>query len=139
MPRRKKGFVPAPKPYEAKDIVSTKVYQPLEMNEVFQNLAQDRGKEEKVRVPIRHLYDEAIQELLTAFRENKPIFFSPTPTAGAVRRTIWMYPDTMTNLKEVARSRNFQLSQLVLTALIQYMARRGVTFECFPAGPDQAS
>jgi hypothetical protein len=123
-----------PRPYQAdlSELTGMQVYMPDKMLAAFKSLAAERSRQQMAKVPARALYDEAVKELLADLRKGRSIFYSPNPIQGAKRKTIWIWPKTMEDLRETGHRLNIQYAQLGFTALIQYLARRGITFEGFP-------
>lgn len=114
------------------DIASVSVHQPDDMLTVVRDLAQEREVRERARVPIRQIYDEAVVALLDDLRRGTKIHFAPTPAMGTTRRTVWLRPETMAEMKQWAHENNIRAATFVLTALLRYFSRRGITFENFP-------
>jgi len=109
------------------------VSQPINMLNQLKEIAREREVREGNRVPIRQLYNEAVAALVADINGGQKIQFVTTPAYGTIRRTIWLAPDTMVDLQEIRKLLNVLASNFVLTALLRYFSKRGVSFENFPA------
>lgn len=132
MPRKKTPKLERPHRRSKEDLGSVSVQQPDEMLDVLKDMAEARERAEGVKIPIRKICDDAVAELLKDLRSGEKVFFAPTPRTGTTRKTVWLQPDTMTEMKEWVRRSNYHASTFVLTALLRYFAKHGITFENFP-------
>ncbi|MGH7086413.1 MAG: hypothetical protein ACREFN_15640, partial [Acetobacteraceae bacterium] len=97
-------------------------------------LALERRECEKIYVPVRQLYDDAVTTLLEELDGKTSIRFVPTPASGNVRRTVWLRESIMKDVMRAISRHNVHASTLVLTAFLRFLARRGITFDGFPTG-----
>ena len=135
MPIYRKRRTEAPNPHKvpADEIRPVSVSQPEDLLNIFRQFADKRRHEVNEYVPLRILYEEAVEGLINDLQAGCPIRFVPTPATGTVRRTIWIDEKTMKKLKETADRNNLRYATFALTALLRYAARYGVTFEGFPS------
>jgi hypothetical protein len=118
---------------QANKLAIMSVIQPETMMEAFKELAAERERLQESKTPVWALHDEAVRELLGDLQAGKRVFFSPNPIQGVTRRSIWLQTQTVEVLRETGTRLNIQYSHLVFTAFIQFLAKRGVTFDGFPA------
>lgn len=119
------------KPVQA-GVVAMTVTQPKTMPTAFKELASVQSGLQNSRLRVWTFYDQAVRDLLNDIQTGERVFFSPIPIRGAIRRTIYLSPQTMEAVRETGEYLNVQINHLVFTALIQYLGKRGVTFEGFP-------
>ncbi|HUA76927.1 MAG TPA: hypothetical protein VMA86_04595 [Acetobacteraceae bacterium] len=132
--RRKRYRRDNPYRVPADEIHPISVSQPADMLEVFRELTLERRDCEKLYVPVRQLYDDAVTTLLEELDRKTPIRFVPTPASGNVRRTVWLRESIMKDVMKAISRHNVHASTLVLTAFLRFLARKGITFEGFPTG-----
>ncbi len=107
--------------------------EPDDMMKIYKDLAEQRQFELNTYTPVRVIHEEAFRSLLDDILAGKPIRFAPTPRTGFTRRTIWIHRPVLERAREIARARNMYFSNVILTALLRYLAKKGVTFEGFPS------
>lgn len=136
MARKRRRRYRRDNPYRvpADEIHPISVSQPADMLEIFRELALERRESEKLYVPIRQLYDDAVSTLLEELDGKSSIRFVPTPASGNVRRTVWLRESVMKDVMKAINRHNVHASTLVLTAFLRFLARRGITFDGFPTG-----
>lgn len=131
-PRKRAGFSKNPNKVPKDQLRPISVPQPLDMLSEFEELARARQEEISAYTPLRVLFEEAINSLLTDILAGRPVVFAPTPASGFVRRTIWIDKAVMDRMREIAKARNLHYSNVVLTALLRFASKKGITFEGFP-------
>jgi len=136
MPRKRRPALHRENPYRvpADEIHPISVSQPADMLDIFRELAAERREREKLYVPVRQLYDDAVGALLRDLEGAATIRFVPTPARGNVRRTVWLRESVMKQVMTATSRHNVHASTFVLTAFLRYLARRGITFDGFPSG-----
>ena len=120
----------APRPQD-QSIINVSL--PLELVEAYKEMAATRTLKQGVNVPSRALHDEAVSSFLSDIEAGKKVLFSPMPKGNVSQKSIRLQPETLAELRAVADRYNIQYAHLVYSALIQYMAKRGITFSGFPA------
>jgi hypothetical protein len=115
------------------DLRPVSVPGPTDMLQVYKDIAATRQEETNLYTPLRIIHEEALQSLLSDILAGKPIRFAPSPKAGFTRRTIWIHKTVLDRARDLARARNIHISTVVVTALLRYLAKKGVTFEGFPS------
>ena len=113
-------------------VVAMTVTQPMTMPAAFKELASVKSGLQNSKFRLWTFYDQAVRDFLDDIQTGERVFFSPIPIRGAMRRTIYLSPQTMNAVRETGEYLNVQINHIVFTALIQYLGKRGVTFEGFP-------
>lgn len=131
-PRKRAGYTKNPNKVPKDRLRPISVPQPFDMLSEYEELARARQEEISAYTPLRVLFEEAINALLTDILAGRAVQFAPTPASGFIRRTIWIDDEVMSRMREIAKARNLHYSNVVLTALLRYAAKRGVLFEGFP-------
>ena len=112
MPRKRRAAPRRENPYRvpAGEIHPISVSQPVDMLNIFRELAAERREREDQYVPVRQLYDDAVLMLLRDLEGKAPIRFVPTPARGNVRRTVWLREAVMKKVSNATSQHNVHAS-----------------------------
>jgi hypothetical protein len=117
-------------------IKSVSVSQPIDMLDLFKQIAAEREAKSGRKIPISELYNEAVVAFIEDVKRDNErgvkTHFAATPAQGNIRRTVWLEANTMAEVKHIHETKFYNLASVVLTALLRFFSKRGITFENFP-------
>jgi hypothetical protein len=116
-------------------IASVSVTLPPEAADLIKKASEDRSLKRGSQVTQIEVNEQIVREMFQDIEADKPLIFYPGPrrdkSARHVRKTIWLPVSTVVIVKRYATEFGVTDSTFILTAILRWFERQGITFSVF--------